>query len=112
MFQAIYGQFSGQEVLLMPRRGENIHKRKDGRWEGRYIDFYRSDGKAHYKSIYAPSYTEAKEKLNKLKAVPKVQRQMTSLMTAEQLFLLWLDDKAVQLKPSSYATYHQVIHGT
>lgn len=21
----------------MPRRGENIYKRKDGRWEGRYI---------------------------------------------------------------------------
>ena len=21
----------------MARRGENIHKRKDGRWEGRYI---------------------------------------------------------------------------
>lgn len=22
----------------MPRRGENIYKRKDGRWEGRYIN--------------------------------------------------------------------------
>ena len=21
----------------MPKRGENIYKRKDGRWEGRYI---------------------------------------------------------------------------
>lgn len=21
----------------MPRKGENIYKRKDGRWEGRYI---------------------------------------------------------------------------
>lgn len=24
----------------MPRRGENIYKRKDGRWEGRYIKQY------------------------------------------------------------------------
>ena len=95
----------------MPRRGENIHKRKDGRWEGRYIDFHRSDGKAHYKSVYAPSYTEVREKMNKLKAVPKVQRQMTSLVTTEQLFILWLDDKRVQVKESTYANYHQVIHG-
>ena len=95
----------------MPRRGENIYKRKDGRWEGRTIDFYRSDGKAHYKSVYAPSYTEVKAKMNKLKAVPKVQRQMTSLVTSEQLFFMWLDDKHIQVKESTYAAYHQVIHG-
>ena len=95
----------------MPRRGENIHKRKDGRWEGRIIDGQRGDGKAHYKSVYAQSYTEVKEKMNKLKAVPKVQRQKTSLVTTEQLFLLWLDDKRIQVKESTYARYYQVIHG-
>ena len=95
----------------MPRRGENIHKRKEGRWEGRYIDFYRSDGKAHYKSVYAPSYSEVKAKMNKLKAIPKVQRQLTSLVTTEQLFFMWLDDKRIQVKESTYANYHQVIHG-
>jgi len=95
----------------MPRRGENIHKRKDKRWEGRYIDFHRSDGKAHYKSVYGKTYSEVNEKMNKLKAVPKVQRPLTSLVTTEQLFLMWLDDKRVQVKESSYATYYQVIHG-
>ncbi|MCL2164310.1 MAG: site-specific integrase [Oscillospiraceae bacterium] len=95
----------------MPRRGENIHKRKDGRWEGRYIDYYKSDGKAHYKSVYGMTYAEVKAKLDKLKAVPKGQRQVTSLMTTEQLFLLWLDNKRVKLKESSYSTYYQVIHG-
>ena len=24
----------------MPRKGENIYKRKDGRWEGRFIKSY------------------------------------------------------------------------
>ena len=95
----------------MPRRGENIHKRKDGRWEGRYRDGSRSDGRAHYISVYAKSYTEAKEKLNKRKAVPKVQRRLTSLVTTEQLFFMWLDDKRIQIKESTYANYHQVIHG-
>ena len=33
----------------MPRRGENIRKRKDGRWEGRYIKGYDSKNqKAKY----------------------------------------------------------------
>lgn len=47
----------------MPRRGENIYKRKDGRWEGRYIKMYNVDGRAVYKSIYAHSYAEVKEKM-------------------------------------------------
>lgn len=30
----------------MPRKGENIRKRSDGRWEARYIKGYQTDGKA------------------------------------------------------------------
>ena len=33
----------------MSRTGENIYKRKDGRWEARYIDSYDGNGKAKYK---------------------------------------------------------------
>lgn len=29
----------------MAKRGENIHKRKDGRWEGRYIKGRTAEGK-------------------------------------------------------------------
>lgn len=47
----------------MPRRGENIYKRKDGRWEGRYIKEYETDGKAKYGYVYAHSYTEVKARL-------------------------------------------------
>lgn len=46
----------------MARKGENIYKRKDGRWEARCIMFYDEAGKAHYKSFYADSYLEAKRK--------------------------------------------------
>lgn len=35
----------------MPRKGENIYKRKDGRWEGRYIKARSQTGKAIYVSI-------------------------------------------------------------
>lgn len=36
----------------MSRRGANIYKRKDGRWEGRYIK-ERSDGRIKYGYVYA-----------------------------------------------------------
>lgn len=36
----------------MARRGENIRKRTDGRWEGRYIEKYDINGKACYRSVY------------------------------------------------------------
>lgn len=48
----------------MPRKGENIYKRKDGRWEGRYIKTRSAEGKAIYGYIYAQSYREAKSKLH------------------------------------------------
>ena len=49
----------------MPRKGENIYKRKDGRWEGRYIKSRTSTGKAIYGYVYAKTYREVKEKLIK-----------------------------------------------
>ena len=47
----------------MPRKGENIYKRKDGRWEGRYIKSRTLEGKARYGYVYARSYRETKMKL-------------------------------------------------
>ena len=50
----------------MGRHGENIRKRKDGRWEARVISSYKPDGKAIYRSVYGKTYLEAKEKRNDL----------------------------------------------
>ena len=47
----------------MPRRGENIYRRQDGRWEGRYIADRKPDGKAVYRSIYGTSYAQVRERL-------------------------------------------------
>ena len=47
----------------MSKRGENIYKRKDGRWEGRYIKARTAAGKAIYGYVYAPSYKETRAKL-------------------------------------------------
>ena len=45
----------------MPRKGENIYKRKDGRWEGRFIKQRTSDV-AKYGYIYGKSYLEVKKR--------------------------------------------------
>ena len=50
----------------MARRGENIRKRKDGRWEGRFTN--RQSGTARVCSVYGKTYREVKEKLAKAKA--------------------------------------------
>lgn len=47
----------------MARHGENIRKRKDGRWEGRYLVYSKEEGRKLYRSVYGRSYGEAKEKL-------------------------------------------------
>jgi len=46
----------------MPRRGECIYKRKDGRWEARYVKEIGPDGKKKYGSVYADSYMAVKDK--------------------------------------------------
>lgn len=48
----------------MSRRGENIRKRKDGRWEGRYYVYEIQSGRNVAHSVYARTYSEAKEKLS------------------------------------------------
>ncbi len=60
----------------MPKRGTNIYKRKDGRWEARYIKEILPNGKKKYGSVYAKSYAEAKQKQQQhifeiTKSIPK-----------------------------------------
>ncbi|MFG6331730.1 MAG: site-specific integrase [Lachnospiraceae bacterium] len=47
----------------MPKRGENIYRRKDGRWEGRYIKGRTPAGKAVYGYVYAYTYKEVRSRL-------------------------------------------------
>lgn len=47
----------------MPRRGDNIRKRTDGRWEGRYR-VISEDGRKRYLSVYGKTYGEVKEKIS------------------------------------------------
>ena len=44
----------------MARRGEHLRKRKDGRWEGRYIKARTPEGKIQWGYVYGTAYAEVK----------------------------------------------------
>jgi len=50
----------------MARKGENIRKRKDGRWEARYQKGRKADGSILYGYIYGKKYTDVKKGAMKL----------------------------------------------
>lgn len=52
----------------MAKKGENIYRRRDGRWEGRYIKGHKPTGKPIFGSVYAKQYAEVKAKLIMVKA--------------------------------------------
>lgn len=50
----------------MARKGLNIYKRKDGRWEARYIKSRNTQGKPRYGYLYATSYHEVRNNLQRV----------------------------------------------
>ncbi len=90
----------------MARRGENIRKRTDGRWEGRYIEKYNSNDKACYRSVYGTSYSDVKTKLKERKKVTV----NGSIINIENLCKEWLENKESKVKQSTYTNYYSVIN--
>lgn len=82
----------------MPRRGENIYKRRDGRWEGRILIGSR------YHSVYAHSYSEVKQKLRNYsdttKSTAKANRQ-----TVAEYAIQWLATVKLKCKASTHNKY-------
>ena len=89
----------------MSRRGDNIHRRKDGRWEARFIERYTEEGKACYKSIYARSYTEVKEKVKSYQKQELKPKPVTS-KTVDEVCHEWLESISIRIKQSTYALYY------
>ena len=69
----------------MARKERNIYKRKDGRYEGRYIKGRDAQGKAKYGAVYARSYAEVKEKLKHAKVPNRLEQLPGEQETVEAI---------------------------
>ncbi|MBP1565885.1 MAG: site-specific integrase [Oscillospiraceae bacterium] len=86
----------------MPKRGENIYKRKDGRWEGRIkIEF---NGKVKYKYFYGKTYKIVKEKIALFKITDSPTSEC-SYKTIDSLFNEWFTAIQFSVKPSTLYNY-------
>lgn len=105
------GQNNGQEDAKMSRRGENIRKRKDGRWEGRYYVMEPKSGKNVSHSVYARTYNEVKEKLSsaKLSLEPMVEEKSSDIEICFQTVAEeWLAIIEGSKKRTTYIKYYSV----
>lgn len=92
----------------MARRGENIYKRRDGRWEGRLLF-----EKGKYRYFYGKSYKEVKNKMRLFQEDAKfyVKENFQQTTIASELLELWLEnDACMRVKPSTYESYYHCMH--
>ena len=96
--------------LYMPRRGDNIRKRKDGRWEGRYKSSFTKKGKAKYNSVYGKTYGEVKRKLTEAIKNNCENTCVEKNKTFGDVVILWQHNNSITLKGSTKLKYDYLIN--
>jgi integrase len=94
----------------MPRKGENIYQRKDGRWEGRYVRGRKENGKPRYGYVYGQKHGEVKGKLLpfKLKHSENGRRPSPPHGLLCDRLAAWLASVSESVRPSTLASYRRV----
>lgn len=93
----------------MARRGENIRKRKDGRWEGRYIRGRKPDRTAIWGYVYGHSYTEVKKKMTMRKAEVRASALSEQNPTFQELSHNWEGSISLGVKASTITHYQYTL---
>lgn len=93
----------------MSRHGENIYRRRDGRYEGRYV-VGREDGRTRFGYVYGRQYADVRRRLLMKKAEMAESLQQTGGETLGHWMQRWLEDEVRPgVKPSSYQTYMRLL---
>lgn len=94
----------------MSRKGENIYKRKDGRWEGRYLKCIPGE-KPRFGYVYAKTYREVRDKLREAAAKWKDQpvAKKGEPMRFRDAALAWEQQTFPQVKQSTRVKYHTTL---
>lgn len=93
-------------------KGENIFRRKDGRWEARYVRGYQPSGKIRYGFCYGRSYKEAKEKVTKMKsaaAAGEPPRDGSANRPFGYFCDRWLQSTQSRVKTATYVKYESML---
>ena len=98
----------------MCRRGENIYRRKDGRYEGRYVTGKNAQGKTKFGYVYGRHYLEVRQKLAEHRAT---QGRLPTEIPARCRIILqewmehWMENELLgQVKSSTYQIYRTQIN--
>lgn len=99
----IYSYFKVKGVNQMSKYGSSIYKRKDGRWEGRYVVGYKNN-RSIYKSVYAKSVNELEQKMQCI-LVNNIDKPITFI----ELIYSWLCYGKIKNKKSTHDKYNYII---
>ena len=96
----------------MSRRGENIYKRKDGRYEGRYVIGKTPSGRTRFGYVYARQYAEVRTLLLQMRA-ERLQTDRPAYAyrgTLANWMEHWMEDELLgSVKESSWQTYRNLL---
>lgn len=96
----------------MSRRGENIYKRKDGRYEGRYVIGKTATGRTRFGYVYARQYTEVRTLLLQRKAerLEATRPSFAYRGTLADWMEHWMENELLgSIKESSWQTYRNLL---
>lgn len=97
----------------MAKKGLNIYKRKDGRWEARYIKSRSTQGKPKYGYLYATSYHEVRSNLQKViqsQNTTDVEKFSATNCKFMDFSVIWLENSSTSLKESTYIRYRTLLN--
>lgn len=88
------------------RTGQNIYKRRDGRWEARVFLGKKANGRPNFKYLYASTYREVLlQKNNYEKTISLKNTQLLSNALFSDAAYSWLLNSARHWKPATYMKY-------
>lgn len=93
----------------MPRKGENIRKRKDGRWEARYEKCRDQNGRIQYGYLYGRTYEAVKKKKLAVLCQNNLQNSPGKCYVFRNLSEEWMLSMRYAVKLSTYACYETLL---
>lgn len=93
----------------MPRKGENIRKRKDGRWEARYEKCRDQNGRIQYGYLYGRTYEAVKKKKLAILCQNNLQNSPGKCYVFRNLSEEWMLSMRYAVKLSTYACYETLL---